>query len=51
METTRPLGRSGIEVSALGFGCWAIGFIAQSDGQDLLALSTALAAGFFFSSG
>ncbi len=25
METTRTLGRSGIEVSALGFGCWAIG--------------------------
>ncbi|MEU8300115.1 aldo/keto reductase [Micromonospora sp. NPDC048909] len=23
--TTRPLGRSGIEVSALGMGCWAIG--------------------------
>ncbi|MEV0095234.1 aldo/keto reductase [Streptomyces sp. NPDC050738] len=23
--TTRKLGRSGIEVSALGFGCWAIG--------------------------
>ncbi|MFJ9116071.1 aldo/keto reductase [Streptomyces sp. NPDC102394] len=25
METNRTLGRSGIEVSALGFGCWAIG--------------------------
>ncbi|TQJ87710.1 aldo/keto reductase [Streptomyces sp. SLBN-31] len=25
METKRTLGRSGIEVSALGFGCWAIG--------------------------
>jgi aryl-alcohol dehydrogenase-like predicted oxidoreductase len=24
-HTTRTLGRSGIEVSALGFGCWAIG--------------------------
>jgi aryl-alcohol dehydrogenase-like predicted oxidoreductase len=24
-STTRPLGRSGIEVSALGIGCWAIG--------------------------
>ena len=23
--TTRPLGRSGLEVSALGLGCWAIG--------------------------
>ncbi len=25
MTTTRVLGRSGIQVSALGFGCWAIG--------------------------
>lgn len=25
MIESRPLGRSGIEVSALGFGCWAIG--------------------------
>jgi aryl-alcohol dehydrogenase-like predicted oxidoreductase len=25
MIGNRPLGRSGIEVSALGFGCWAIG--------------------------
>ncbi|WP_328414609.1 aldo/keto reductase [Streptomyces violaceus] len=25
MDTTRTLGRSGIEVSALGFGCWTIG--------------------------
>jgi aryl-alcohol dehydrogenase-like predicted oxidoreductase len=25
MDTTRMLGRSGIEVSALGMGCWAIG--------------------------
>ncbi|MER6186021.1 aldo/keto reductase [Streptomyces sp. NPDC001652] len=25
METNRTLGRSGIEVSPLGFGCWAIG--------------------------
>ncbi|MEV5164424.1 aldo/keto reductase [Streptomyces werraensis] len=25
MEFTRTLGRSGIQVSALGFGCWAIG--------------------------
>ncbi|MGP3939301.1 MULTISPECIES: aldo/keto reductase [Streptomyces] len=39
METTahnRTLGRSGIEVSALGFGCWAIGGEWQSaDGQPL----------------
>ncbi|MEV5544951.1 aldo/keto reductase [Streptomyces sp. NPDC052309] len=34
--TTRTLGRSGIEVSALGFGCWAIGGEWQSaDGQPL----------------
>ena len=25
MSFTRKLGRSGIEVSALGMGCWAIG--------------------------
>ncbi|MFF4499491.1 aldo/keto reductase [Streptomyces sp. NPDC001401] len=37
METTnRTLGRSGIEVSALGFGCWAIGGEWQgADGQPL----------------
>jgi aryl-alcohol dehydrogenase-like predicted oxidoreductase len=36
METTRPLGRSGIDVSALGFGCWAIGGEWQgADGQPL----------------
>ncbi|MFE5162705.1 aldo/keto reductase [Streptomyces sp. NPDC056697] len=39
METTahnRTLGRSGIGVSALGFGCWAIGGEWQSaDGQPL----------------
>ncbi|MFD3926422.1 aldo/keto reductase [Streptomyces sp. NPDC058614] len=35
-RTTRTLGRSGIEVSALGFGCWAIGGEwATSDGQPL----------------
>ncbi|MFF7310864.1 aldo/keto reductase [Streptomyces sp. NPDC008137] len=34
MDTTRTLGRSGIEVSALGFGCWAIGGEWQGpDGQ------------------
>ncbi|MGW1022255.1 aldo/keto reductase [Streptomyces sp. NPDC002577] len=33
---TRPLGRSGIEVSALGFGCWAIGGEWQdADGSPL----------------
>ncbi|MEU9963752.1 aldo/keto reductase [Streptomyces malaysiensis] len=39
METTahnRTLGRSGIEVSALGFGCWAIGGEWRSaDGEPL----------------
>ena len=33
MTMTRPLGRSGRMVSALGFGCWAIGGPWQSDGQ------------------
>ncbi|MDX3068495.1 aldo/keto reductase, partial [Streptomyces sp. ND04-05B] len=33
---TRSLGRSGIRVSALGFGCWAIGGEWQAvDGQPL----------------
>ncbi|MGW2643704.1 aldo/keto reductase [Streptomyces sp. NPDC001393] len=36
METTRTLGRSSIDVSPLGFGCWAIGGEWQSaDGQPL----------------
>ncbi|MER5751318.1 aldo/keto reductase [Streptomyces sp. NPDC002088] len=36
METSRTLGRSGIQVSALGFGCWAIGGEWQTpDGQPL----------------
>ena len=36
MTTKRTLGRSGIEVSALGFGCWAIGGEWQAaDGQPL----------------
>ncbi|MEU2419628.1 aldo/keto reductase [Streptomyces sp. NPDC007851] len=35
-STTRALGRSGIRVSALGFGCWAIGGEWQdADGQPL----------------
>jgi aryl-alcohol dehydrogenase-like predicted oxidoreductase len=34
--TTRTLGRTGIEVSALGFGCWAIGGEWQAvDGRPL----------------
>ncbi|MBZ9642955.1 aldo/keto reductase [Streptomyces sp. PSKA30] len=36
MEITRTLGRSGIQVSALGFGCWAIGGEWQdASGQPL----------------
>lgn len=30
---TRPLGRGGVEVSALGLGCWAIGGQWHRDGQ------------------
>ena len=33
MTMTRGLGRSGRMVSALGFGCWAIGGPWRSDGQ------------------
>src|SRR2546430_14939276 len=32
---TRTLGRSGIEVSALGVGCWAIGGPFFQDGRPL----------------
>jgi aryl-alcohol dehydrogenase-like predicted oxidoreductase len=32
---TRPLGRSGIQVSALGFGCWAIGGPLWERGRPL----------------
>ena len=36
METNRTLGRSGIDVSPLGFGCWAIGGEwSDRDGQPL----------------
>lgn len=31
----RPLGRSGIEVSAIGLGCWAIGGPAYRDGRAI----------------
>jgi aryl-alcohol dehydrogenase-like predicted oxidoreductase len=34
-ETTRPLGRSSIAVSAMGFGCWAIGGPAWLDGKPI----------------
>ncbi|MFG2517058.1 aldo/keto reductase [Streptomyces sp. NPDC048584] len=36
MEITRTLGRSGIEVSAVGFGCWAIGGEWQDTGGQPL---------------
>ncbi|MET7457357.1 aldo/keto reductase [Streptomyces sp. NPDC005574] len=36
METTRTLGRSGIDVSPLGFGCWAIGGEWQDAGGQPL---------------
>ncbi|MFD7435549.1 aldo/keto reductase [Streptomyces sp. NPDC059861] len=36
MKNTRTLGRSGIEISALGFGCWAVGGEWQdTSGQPL----------------
>ncbi|MFI9543340.1 aldo/keto reductase [Streptomyces sp. NPDC052016] len=36
METNRTLGRSGIQVSALGFGCWAVGGEWQDAGGQPL---------------
>ncbi len=33
---TRKLGRSGIEVSALGLGCWAIGGTVREDGSSVI---------------
>jgi len=56
---TRPLGRSGIVVSALGMGCWAIGGPFWSgatpngwgevdDGESIRALHAALDAGVTF---
>lgn len=40
MDTTRTLGRSGIEVSAVGFGCWAIGGEWQDPGGQPLGWGT-----------
>jgi aryl-alcohol dehydrogenase-like predicted oxidoreductase len=34
-STTRPLGRSGLAVSPIGFGCWAIGGPAFRDGNPI----------------
>ena len=31
---SRTLGRSGIEVSALGLGCWAIGGALSGEGRE-----------------
>ena len=56
---TRPLGRAGIEVSALGVGCWAIGgpwtmgtsqagWGAVDDEESVRALRAAMAAGVTF---
>jgi aryl-alcohol dehydrogenase-like predicted oxidoreductase len=56
---TRPLGRSGIEVSALGIGCWAIGgpwtmggaragWGAVDDDESVRALHAAMAHGVTF---
>src|SRR5579884_4025646 len=58
-EMTRTLGRSGIEVSALGMGCWAIGgpFLmdgkadgwgAVDDAQSLHAIQRAIDLGVTF---
>jgi aryl-alcohol dehydrogenase-like predicted oxidoreductase len=35
MTSTRPLGRSGLAVSPIGFGCWAIGGPAFRDGNPI----------------
>lgn len=40
MDTTRTLGRSGIEVSAVGFGCWAIGGEWRDPGGQPLGWGT-----------
>jgi aryl-alcohol dehydrogenase-like predicted oxidoreductase len=59
MTFTRKLGRSGIEISALGMGCWAIGgpFWAEGtplgwgevdDNESLLAIQRALDLGVTF---
>ncbi|MFV2100691.1 aldo/keto reductase [Micromonospora sp. LOL_024] len=56
VESTRPLGRSGIEVSALGMGCWAIagpwaegqiplGWGAVDDEESVRAVRRALECG------
>jgi aryl-alcohol dehydrogenase-like predicted oxidoreductase len=59
MQTRRRLGKSGIEVSAIGLGCWAIGGMCWQDGkpigwagvdddQSVLALRSALDLGVNF---
>lgn len=46
----RPFGRHGFEVSAIGFGAWAIGgsWGAQADADSLAALRRALDLGVTF---
>ncbi len=46
----RPLGKTGVEVSEIGFGAWAIGgqWGAQRDSDSLAALHTAIDAGVNF---
>ena len=44
MNTNRVLGRSGIPVSAMGIGCWAIGgdsFGAVDDKESIRAIQRA----------
>jgi aryl-alcohol dehydrogenase-like predicted oxidoreductase len=56
---SRVLGRSGIEVSEIGFGCWAIGgpvtldgrpdgWGAVDDGESMVAIRRALELGVTF---
>jgi aryl-alcohol dehydrogenase-like predicted oxidoreductase len=50
MLSTRPLGRSGIQVSAIGMGCWAIGgdWGMVDDAESIRALQRALDLGVTF---
>jgi len=47
MMELRPLGRTGVRVSALGFGCGAVGglMVSAEPGERLRAVSAALEAG------
>jgi aryl-alcohol dehydrogenase-like predicted oxidoreductase len=50
MLSTRPLGRSGIRVSAIGLGCWAIGgdWGMVDDTESISGLQRALDLGVTF---